>query len=66
MKTLLALVLVLAVLVCLPGCPGVGVGIEVEKDGRSIGGECHHNLDGSWSCNVKAHLDGESEHEETP
>lgn len=66
MKTLLALCLLLAALVSLPGCPGFGLGVEVEKDGRSIGGECHKNLDGTWSCNVKAHLDGDSDHEETP
>ncbi len=50
----------------LGGCPGFGLGVEVERDGKSIGGECHKNLDGTWSCNIKAHLDGLAEHEETP
>lgn len=65
MRTILR-ALLLAVLVCLPGCPGVGLGFQVEKDGRSYGAECHRNTDGTWSCNIEAHLDGESEHEETP
>ena len=65
---LMALVLIVptAALSCLGGCPGFGLGVEVERDGKSIGGECHKNLDGTWSCNVKAHLDGTAAHEETP
>ncbi len=49
----------LAGFACLAGCPGFGLGVEVERDGKSIGAECHKNPDGTWACNVKAHLDGD-------
>lgn len=43
--------------------PGWGLGISAEKDGKSLGGECHKNADGTWTCTIDAHLDGRA-HEE--
>lgn len=62
-RFLCALLLAVAV-VCTSGCSllakipaGLGLGFEVERDGKTVGAECHKNPDGTWSCNVKAHLD---------
>lgn len=64
MKTVLALCLLLAALVSLPGCPGVEIGGEVEYKGHSYGAACKRLPDGTWSCGVKVHLDEPTEEED--